>query len=147
MLRQKTLKALFVALVLSAVVVGTTLAEQYRTTRTVSGVTGTTWHSTTDAKWKAKTTATSVAPWLYVNERSWGNGGKKDEQQSAGYNSTSSGTVGIWDGYAQYGASYMSQHSANTQYGGFTFYTSDNACFASYCWWAYGFSGVCARTC
>ncbi|MFQ5855729.1 MAG: hypothetical protein ACE5LU_08825 [Anaerolineae bacterium] len=60
-------KALFLALALSVLVVGTALADS----RTVGDTTGVTIHGAQENYW-AYTLSSSLKYWLWVNERAWG---------------------------------------------------------------------------
>lgn len=136
-------RALLLMLFFAVFLTETALAE----TRTVSNVTGSTWHDTNSSSYKSRTTSSSPAPWIYVNFRNWGSPPNplKDERIASKKDSTTSGTVSIPD---LYNGPYPSQHLVNTAYGGVEIYTSDNACFSNYCWWYYGItSPQCPSTC
>lgn len=112
-------------------------------TRTISNVTGRTRTDSAVQGVFSRTTATSIAPYLYVNIRAHAfDGIIKDEKSYAKQNirKTPEVYVGLIYPYQ------VARHYANTQYGAIEIYTSAYGNISNSCWWNYGYTGHCPTT-
>lgn len=127
-------KKVFVTAMLLAILIvmlfGTALAED----KWVNNIYGITFH--VQGGYKAYTYSTALAPYLEVYMKSWGSccprykGGAVDGHP----NIYRTADVVLADIYW----TYTTRHTANTQYGGIEFYTSDNGTHSTFCWWNKG---------